>query len=64
MPYMADDSVMTLVEAGNVEQMVEVILQTSKKTQKIIDTCRNYALCRFDNQKYFARLVEIMNQYT
>lgn len=63
MPYIADESVMTLVEAENVDQMVEVILQTKKKTSDVINVCRNYALNRYDNQKYFAKLVEIMNQY-
>ena len=60
MPYMADDTVMTLVEPGNVDQMVEVIQKTKKKDETIINTCRNYALKRFDNQKYFERLVSIM----
>jgi glycosyltransferase involved in cell wall biosynthesis len=61
MPYMADETVMTLVEATNVDQMVEVIRQTQKKDESIINTCRNYALKRFDNQKYFKRLETIMN---
>ncbi len=61
MPYMADETVMTLVESKNVDQMVEVILQTKKKTQVTKDTCRNYALKRFDNQKYFEKLLSIMN---
>ena len=61
MPYMADETVMTLVEAKNVDQMVEVILQTQKKDKTIINTCRSYALKRFDNQKYFKRLETIMN---
>lgn len=61
MPYMADETVMTLVEARNVNQMVDVILNTKKKDEAVIKTCREYALKRFDNQKYFERLVEIMN---
>lgn len=61
MPYMADETVMTLVEAENVDQMVEVILHTKKKDEEIINRCRNYALKRFDNQKYFEKLVTIMN---
>lgn len=60
MPYMADDTVMTLVEPENVDQMIEVILKTKKKDETIINTCRNYALNRFDNQKYFEKLVSIM----
>lgn len=60
MPYMADETVMTLVEPENVGQMVGVIKKTKKKDETIINTCRNYALKRFDNQKYFERLVSIM----
>lgn len=60
MPYMADETVMTLVEPENVGQMVGVIQKTKKKDETIINTCRNYALKRFDNQKYYKRLVSIM----
>lgn len=61
MPYIADDTVMTLVDSENIGQMVEVILNTNKKNQETIDVCRNYALKRFDNKKYSERLLEIMN---
>ena len=61
MPYMADETVMTLVEVKNVDQMVEVILHTNKKDETVINTCRNYALKRFDNQNYFKKLETIMN---
>lgn len=61
MPYIADNTVMTLVEAMNVDQMVDVFLKTKKKDESIINTCRNYALKRYDNQKYFEKLVSIMN---
>lgn len=60
MPYIADKSVMTLVEARNVIQMVEVIMGIQKKDETIIKTCRNYALKRFDNRKYFEKLTCIM----
>ena len=61
MPYMADETVMTLVEAENVDQMVDVIRHTKKKDEETINKCRNYALKRFDNQKYFEKLVAIMS---
>lgn len=61
MPYIGDDSVMTLVEPKDVEQMVAVIKGTSKKNDEVINTCRNYALNRYDNKKYFGRLMEIMD---
>lgn len=62
MPYIGDETVMTLVELNNVDQMVEEIQKTQKKTQQTIDTCRNYALKRYDNQKYFERLTAIMDK--
>jgi len=61
MPYIADESVMTLVEARNVDQMVEVISSTKKKGESVIKTCREYALNRYDNRKYCERLASIMN---
>ena len=61
MPYMADDTVMTLVESMNVDQMVEVIKNTKRKTRETIDACRNYAIKRFDSQKYYEKLESLMN---
>lgn len=61
MPYMADDTVMTLVEPENVDQMVEIIIHTKKKDDETINRCRSYALKRFDNQKYFEKLSSIMS---
>lgn len=61
MPYLGDETVLTLVEPGNVAQLVEVITKTRKKTKKKIDTCRNYALKRYDSKNYFEKLRTIMN---
>ena len=61
MPYLGDETVMTMVEPKNVDQLVEVIKHTTKKTKEKIDTCRNYALKRYDSQKYFERLTNIMD---
>lgn len=60
MPYLGDESVMTLVEPENVGQLVDVISKTGKKTQEQINTCREYALKRYDSRKYFEKLTEIM----
>ena len=61
MPYIGDKSVMTLVEAGNIEAMIEVVKTINSKTQDQINTCRNYALARYDNRKYFDKLIEAAN---
>ncbi len=62
MPYLGDETVMTLVETNNVDQLCEVITKTEKKTQEQIETCRNYALKRYDSQKYFERLLLLMEK--
>lgn len=61
MPFIGDETVMTLVPEKDVEQMVEVILKTHKKDEKVINICRNYAIQRYDNQKYFQKLENTMN---
>jgi len=44
-----------------VNQLVEVISKTKKKTKEQIDICRNYALKRFDSRIYFEKLRTIIN---
>ena len=61
MPYMADETVMTLVEPKNVDQMVDVIIKTKKKDEIVINKCRDYALKRFDNRIYNEKLVFLMH---
>lgn len=61
MPFIGDETVMTLVPEKDVDKMVEVILKTQKKDDSIINTCRNYALQRYDNQKYFEKLYNTMS---
>jgi glycosyltransferase involved in cell wall biosynthesis len=59
MPYLANETTATFVEARSVEQMVAVITKTRKKTQKIINTCHEYAVNRYDNKKYYAKLTKV-----
>lgn len=61
MPYLGDSSVLTLVEPRNVDALVDVIKKTPKKSQKVIDTCRAYALRRYDVSEYSKKLALIMN---
>lgn len=62
MPFIGDDTVMTLVPEKDIDEMVKVILKTPKKDDTIINTCRSYALQRYDNQKYFEKLYDKMNK--
>ena len=59
MPYVANDDVGTFVEPKNVDALAEVVRRTKKKTKDIIDTCRNYALARYDCREYNRRLIKI-----
>lgn len=58
MPYIADDTVATFVEAKNVDELERVVKNTKKKTKAISDRCRDYAIRRYDNQKYYQKLLE------
>ncbi len=62
MPYLMDNTVGTLVPSKDVNAMIEVVNNTSKKTNNTIDTCRKYAEKRFDISKYSNRLIEIAMQ--
>ena len=57
MPYIADDTVASFVEAKNVDQMENVVRKSHKKTAKEIEICRKYALRRYNNQNYYAKLI-------
>ena len=59
MPFIADNTVATFVAPRDVNAMADVVRHTNKKTQEIINACRNYALRRYDNQLYFERLCNI-----
>ena len=58
MPYIANAETAIFVEPKNVDQMMEVVKKTGKKSQEIIDRCRDYAKKRYDNQMYFEKLLE------
>lgn len=60
MPYIADDTVMTLVDPMDVGQMVDVIKRVQHKTNETIMKCRDYAVKRYDNQMYFGKLLNVM----
>ena len=59
MPYIVNESVGTLVEPRNVDQLESVVLKVQKKTEEQINTCRRYALSRFSYNDYAQKLVSI-----
>ncbi len=59
MPYIADNSVATFIAPKDVDQMEVELKKVKKKDEKIIATCRNYALKRYDSKKYYSQLMQI-----
>lgn len=59
MSKIAPEDIATFVEPYNVDALKEAVLKTRKKDQSIINRCRNYAIERYDDQKYFGKVFEI-----
>ena len=62
MPYIVRDDTGYLVEPGDVNAMVRIVSNLGKKSESVINSCRNYALSDFDNNKYNRRLKIIAEQ--
>lgn len=60
MPYLATPDILTLVDTGSIVQMKQIVLSTPHKDKQIIEKCRKYATERYDSQKYFSRLMNVM----
>lgn len=63
MPYIGDESVLTLVEPRNTNLLAEEVRKTKKKTENVNDRCRSYALSRYNSQDYCNKVVNILKQY-
>lgn len=59
MPYIGDNTVLTLVEPRDVNALTKVVSTVTKKNETTINRCREYALKRYDSKLYSKRLVEI-----
>lgn len=59
MPYIAPSNICTLIEPRNIDQMIEVIKNTTHKTTDTIKKCREYAVSRYDNKTYHRKLLNI-----
>ena len=61
-PYSTDRFHGTFVEPCNVDKMVEVILNTPKKDEKMINSCRKYAISRYDSIDYCRKLFSYLDK--
>lgn len=59
MPYLMDETVGTMVEPLNVDQLITIVEKTEKKTQEVQNRCRLYAESRYDMSKYADKIIEI-----
>ena len=62
-PFSAPKPYGYYVEPGNVDGLVEVIVNTKKKNESTIDEIRQYALSRYDQKEYFRKLLELAKEY-
>ena len=58
-PTCAESPYGCFVEPRNVDAMVNVVLQTKKKTKENIEAIRRYAQSRFSSNDYNRKLLEI-----
>lgn len=59
-PYCADAAHGTFVNPRDPTALAEVIKKTEQKTQEMIDSCRNYAMSRFDAVEYSQKLEALL----
>lgn len=55
-PYVADEPIGIFVTSGNVDELAGKIQKVEKKTQEIIDRCRNYAVERYSIDTYYEKM--------
>ncbi len=58
-PYVAAAPLGVFVEPGNVDQMLEKVLGVKKKSQSVIEQCREYALSRYSLTIYADTMLNI-----
>lgn len=58
-PFTASYPFGTYVEPKNVNQLSQRIIESSKKSSYIIESCRNYALSRYRQEDYYSKLLQL-----
>ena len=56
---MAPPEIATFVTPTNLDEMAAVVDKLEKKSEDMINKCREYAVKRYDNQAYFEKLMKI-----
>lgn len=63
MPYLGNKDVLTLVESRNVDQLVEIVKSSRKKSKDDIKKYREYALKRYNSKEYCGKVLEILRRF-
>ena len=63
MPYLGNKDVLTLVESRNVDQLVEIVESSRKKSKDDIKKYREYALTRYNSKEYCGKVLEILRRF-
>jgi glycosyltransferase involved in cell wall biosynthesis len=59
LPYLADETCATFIEAENEAKLLEAIECAPYKNNEIIDRCRTYALKRYSDRNFYKRLLDL-----
>lgn len=59
MPYIATEDTAVIVESQNVKALAEAFERVTKKNEKIIKTCRDYALGRYSPEVVMGKITSI-----
>lgn len=62
MPYSCDSKHGTFVEYGNVDELINIIKKTDKKTNEISDSCRKYAEIRYNQNDYYKKILNALTK--
>lgn len=60
MPYMLDSTVGTLVKAKDPVALAKAIKLVKKKSKEVEESCRRYAISRYDNKQYSNKILNIL----
>lgn len=58
-PYVAEAPLGYFVEAGNISELGKALLVKEKKTQEVVEQCREYAVKRYSPETYYKKMIKI-----
>ena len=60
--YVAEEPLGVFVESGNVDALAKQVNKVQKKTQDVINACREYAISRYSPETYYQKMIQIYEE--